>query len=226
MDNFTNVEGTTGGGSKVDSAREARVARLRSLIKNLGITTSVLAVVLIIGGIPEVAIKPCRSIGLLNLKICGTYSKGQAIWASLLPLTSGIFGIIVGSKSFTQLNVGLFMLFSILGALSSSVLVILQLIYAFATKDAFGASEPVFYIQLVISIVAFVNLVLLIVSSCYSCQLCNGCCGDTSNSATTKVVYVTQNASQMESAPFVQQQQTTNPANEQKYDSVDIKTPT
>jgi len=155
------------------SARDVRITSIRSTIKKLGILTTILSLVILVLGIPEVAIKTCTAF--LGYIFCFSNSIAQAIWLSVMPLVSGIFGIIVGSKSASQQNVGILLGASIFGAVCSSVLCILQPLYASRTQSFYTyhtTNTALYAIQVVISISAAINLLLLIVSSCYSCCLC------------------------------------------------------
>jgi len=169
-----------------------KVKKLGGVIKGLGIASIVLSLTTLICGIAEVSIRTCRthyySFGVFPEVSCFfSVSIGQGIWCSVFPLIAGIFGIVAGKSAKSQAKISLVMGFSIVGAIFSSLLVILQPV--FLTINLFLGVPAIFALQIVITVVAFVNFVLLIVTASFSCCLSNSCCGNTSTAA-PQIVYI------------------------------------
>jgi len=81
------------------------------------------------------------------------------------------------------------MAFSILGAIMSLVLIVIQSIFTVAYYWDYSRATAKYELQIAILSIAAVNMILLIVSSAYSCCLCIACCGRTRKPAEQRVVF-------------------------------------
>jgi len=168
-----------------------KVKKLGGVIKGLGIASVVLSLTTLICGIAEISIRAC-----INDYYSLYYDHGcffaisikQGIWCSVFPLIAGIFGIVAGKNAKNQAKISLVMGFSIVGAIFSSLLVILQPIFLTINLDIWVPAW--FALHIVITVVAFVNFVLLIVTASISCCLSNSCCGNMSTAAAPQIVYI------------------------------------
>jgi len=147
---------------------------VKKIVRSLGITTIFLSSIVFFMSIAEVATKACRMDGMGQ---CHSYmSWGVGIWCSVLPFIAGIFGVIAGSNSSSQTKNGLLMGFSIAGACTSFILIILQSIFTTAWHWEARYTDAKFILQIAILSFTGVNIILLIVLSAYSCCLCESCC--------------------------------------------------
>jgi len=177
-----------------------RIKKISSIVRTLGKTTVVLAVLLLGTGTAEALVVPCEEVyDYRGYYVIGCYnaSIGQAIWCSVIPLIAGIFGISIGSRSTSQQKVGLAMGFNIAGAITTSVLVIIQPIVAELTNNMVNKRNSVLYgLQIFICFVACINLFMLVVSASYTCCLCETCCIKFTTEASDRVIYIPYNPNQ------------------------------
>jgi len=159
---------------------------LKKTVRGLGKATIVLSVAVILMSIVEVITVTCHPLPVYDESYyyyadtgCNTETSwGVGIWCSVVPFLAGVFGVIAGSKSSSQKKNGLLMGFSIVGAIISFVLIVLQTylyeswMYMYADYNAFK-----YGLQIAIMSTTGINSILLITSSVYSCCLCIPCCG-------------------------------------------------
>merc|ERR1712183_531059 len=135
---------------------------------------------------------------MYDFRTCdGAITNGKGIWCSVFPFIAGIFGIVAGKNAKNQAKISLVMGFSIVGAIFSCLLVIIQPILL--AYNLIFNHVGFLVVQIIISIVAFVNFILLIITASYSCCLSNSCCKNGNSVQAPQVVYV----------PYPNQQSTT-----------------
>jgi len=184
---------------ETSSAEDKRIKYLKSTARGLGKTIIVLSVFVFFMSIAEAAIKACiydrdynyetnSYSDILSIRCYSYVSWGTGIWCSILPFVAGIFGIIAGSESSSQLKHGLLMGFSIAGTIMSITLIVIQSILTGVYRYETHQTMPKFGLQIAIICLTAINMILLIVSSAYGCCLC--CCGRTRKPVGKHVVYV------------------------------------
>jgi len=167
-----------------------KTKNLKKVVRGLGITTTVLSILVFIISIAEVSIKECY-YGSYYYE-CYNYTLGVGIWCSVFPFIAGIFGIVAGSNSSSQKKNGLLMGFSIAGACMSFLLIVLQTLLTIAQGYRYY-SESKFGLQVTIMVVTGINMILLIISSAYSCCLCKSCCRKSVKPVERQIVFAYQN---------------------------------
>jgi len=184
-----------------------KTKNLKKVVRGLGITTTVLSILVFIISIAEVSIKECYQYGSYYYE-CYNYTLGVGIWCSVFPFIAGIFGIVAGSNSSSQKKNGLLMGFSIAGACMSFLLIVLQTLLT--TSIHSHDSESKFGLQVTIMVVTGINMILLIISSAYSCCLCKSCCRKSVKPVEPQIVFAYQNQQvpNQQTPVFHNQQQT------------------
>lgn len=165
-----------------DVARQKRKKYLLWMSRlTLGVT-----VFCLFGGVAEAAMEGC--IRYPNDRWCHHYQRslGQGIWCSVIPIVAAILGLFSSSKSSTKTQVKSLLGFSIVGAVSMCVMLIIEFSLAFGRYDSMPS--PFRSLQVVLGVAATIGAILLIILSSLSCSL-GGCSCQNGQ----KVMYVAYN---------------------------------